>query len=76
MNGKPYHHSLGDTPLSYDWQFNGNPLTNGVGVTLTLSETCRRRRPGPTASGDQRLWVVLSSNALLTVLDPWIVVNR
>ena len=63
----------GTTPLSYQWQFNGSPLTNGLSATLTLTNVQAAQAGTYRVQVTNAYGSVLSSNALLTVLDPWIV---
>jgi GH25 family lysozyme M1 (1,4-beta-N-acetylmuramidase) len=64
--------AAGTAPLSYQWRFNGGHLTGAMTNTLTIANA------QTTNAGTYTVWVtnlygtVLSSNAVLQVLDPYI----
>jgi hypothetical protein len=65
--------AAGTAPLSYQWRYNGTNIDGAVTSALTLTNVQIAQ------AGTYAVWVtnilgsVLSSNAVLTVLDPWII---
>jgi hypothetical protein len=64
--------ATGDATLSYQWRFNGTNLADATTSTLTIA-TAQAANAGTYAVVVTNLYgTVTSSNALLTVLDPYI----
>ena len=63
----------GNAPLSYQWRFNGNNLAGAVSSTLTLTNVQVAQAGSYSVLVTNALGSVVSSNAVLTVLDPWII---
>ena len=60
-------------PLSFQWHFNGTNLQGAVDAALTLTNVQLAQAGTYTVLVTNAFGSVLSSNAVLTVLDPWIV---
>ena len=65
--------AAGTAPLAYQWLFNGSNLAGAVSSTLTLTNVQAARAGIYTVRVTNAYGSALSSNAWLTVLDPWIV---
>ena len=65
--------ALGAAPLSYQWRFNGTNLAGATTNALTLTNVQVAQAGTYTVQVTNAYGSVLSSNAVLTVLDPWIV---
>ena len=63
----------GTVPLSYQWLFNGTNLAGAVNAVLTLTNVQLSEAGTYTVLVTNAYGSVLSSNAMLTVVDPWIV---
>jgi hypothetical protein len=63
----------GSTPLLYQWRFNGADLGGASNAALTLTNVSATNAGSYAVLVSNSFGSVLSSNALLTVLDPWIV---
>ena len=63
----------GTTPLSYQWRFNGTNLTGATSPALTVTNAQVAQAGTYTVRVTNVLGSALSSNAVLTVLDPWII---
>ena len=63
----------GTAPLGYQWMFNGTNLAGAVNATLMLTNLQAAEAGSYTVLVTNAYGSVLSSNAVLTVLDPWIV---
>jgi len=68
--------ALGTPPLNYQWTFNGTNILGGTNTTLLLTNV------QSSQAGNYAVWVtnqdgvILSSNALLTVLGPPIITQQ
>ncbi|MGO8925643.1 MAG: immunoglobulin domain-containing protein [Limisphaerales bacterium] len=63
----------GTAPLAYQWLFNGTNLAGAVNAALTLTNVQVAEAGAYTVRVTNAYGSVLSSNAVLTVMDPWIV---
>ena len=63
----------GTAPLSYQWQFNGNPIPDGTGPSLTLTSVQRPEGGAYSVLVMNALGLAVSENALLTfpALEAW-----
>ncbi len=73
----------GTTPLAYQWQKNGTPLTNGGTISGSTSGTLTLSATTPSSAGNYRVIItntcgsVTSSNATLTVeVSPPVVIGQ
>jgi uncharacterized repeat protein (TIGR01451 family) len=64
--------ATGDAPLSYQWRFNGGNLAGALASTLTLTNVQQAQAGTYSVLVTNNYGSVVSSNAVLTVLDPWI----
>jgi hypothetical protein len=70
--------AFGGTPLSYQWQKDGGPLTDGGGIagattpTLTINNLLAANAGSYTVVVSNSYSVATSAAATLTVNDPWI----
>jgi uncharacterized repeat protein (TIGR01451 family) len=62
----------GTAPLAYQWIFNGTNLAGAINAALTLTNVQWAEAGTYTVLVTNAYGSVLSSNAVLTVLDPWI----
>jgi hypothetical protein len=65
--------ATGPAPLSYQWLFNGISLPDATNAALTLTNVQVADAGTYTVAVSNAFGSVLSSNAVLTVLDPWII---
>ena len=63
----------GTAPLSYQWRYNGTNLAGATTTALTLTNVQVAQAGTYTVQVTNASGSILSSNAVLTVLDPWIV---
>ncbi len=64
--------ATGLDPLVFQWLFNGTSLVDATNAALTLTNVQVADAGTYTVAVSNAFGSVLSSNALLTVLDPWI----
>jgi hypothetical protein len=62
----------GAQPLAYQWGMNGGALAGAVNATLTLSNVLGSQAGTYSVVVANAYGSVVSTNAVLTVLDPWI----
>jgi len=67
--------ATGGQPLSYQWQLNGAALGGATGATLALSGVQFAQAGSYSVVVSNAFGTVTSSNAILTVLDPWVTVQ-
>jgi len=71
----------GTAPLSYRWQFNGQPLTDGVNVSGATNATLTLKNLQPGQAGNYRCVItnasgaVTSAVAFVTVIPPAVLLN-
>jgi uncharacterized repeat protein (TIGR01451 family) len=65
--------AAGTAPLSYQWRFDGTNLQGSVNAMLTLTNVQAAQAGSYAVLVTNDFGSALSSNAVLTVLDPWII---
>jgi uncharacterized repeat protein (TIGR01451 family) len=65
--------ATGTAPLAFQWRFNGANLAGASTTSLTLTNVQAAQAGTYTVQVTNAYGSVLSSNAALTVLDPWII---
>jgi uncharacterized repeat protein (TIGR01451 family) len=65
--------ATGTAPLAYQWRFNGTDLADASGASLTVTNVQAAKAGTYTVLVTNIYGSALSSDAVLTLLDPWIV---